>query len=211
LLQAHGADITEDEMLKLYARIEPEAEAGPYRRYCSVLRSVVDGFGKALGFVPDVLEQECLVDSLRDWLPFEDAVEALRRLKTRYRLGVISNIDDDLFFHTAKHLEVEFDWVVTAEQVGSYKPAAANFLRALNVIEIPKERILHVAQSLYHDIAPAREIGLATVWVNRRHGREGTGATLPVAAEPDLEVPDLHRLVALTNLHHQGTEEPMGV
>jgi 2-haloacid dehalogenase len=121
-------------------------------------------------------------------------VEALKYLKERYKLAVISNIDDDLFAHSARHLGVPFDWVITAEQVESYKPSLNNFEKAIEIIGAPRGEILHVAQSLYHDIAPAKELGLANVWVNRRHNLKGYGATYPADAVPDLEVPDLATL-----------------
>jgi 2-haloacid dehalogenase len=117
-------------------------------------------------------------------------------LKSRYRLGIVSNIDDDLFAATARRLEIEFDWVVTAAQVGAYKPSRRVFEAALERIALPKDSILHVAQSLYHDIGPASEIGLATAWVDRRKDRSGSGATPEATAEPDWTVADLRALVA---------------
>jgi 2-haloacid dehalogenase len=141
-------------------------------------------------------ELECLVRTLPDWPPFSDTVEALKVLKQRFKLGVISNIDDDLFAETAKRLEVEFDWVITAQQIKTYKPSLNNFKVALQKIGVPSEKILHVAQSLYHDIAPAKTLGLAAVWVNRRKGKQGFGATPAAKADPDLEVADLKELVS---------------
>jgi 2-haloacid dehalogenase len=120
----------------------------------------------------------------------------LRFLKSRFRLGIVSNVDDDLFAATAGRLEVEFDWVVTAGQVGAYKPSKRVFETALERIGLPKASILHVAQSLYHDIGPAREMGLATVWIDRREGRNGFGATPEGHAEADLTFPDLRSMVA---------------
>jgi 2-haloacid dehalogenase len=121
----------------------------------------------------------------------------LRRLKQRYKLAVISNIDDDLFALTAQHLEVPFDHVITAQHCRSYKPSLNNFQKALARLDLPPERVLHVAESLFHDIAPARSLGLATVWVNRRQARAGAAATRMVNVRPDLEVPDLKTLADL--------------
>jgi 2-haloacid dehalogenase len=118
-------------------------------------------------------------------------------LKRRYRLAVISNIDDDLFAETARLLPVELDHLITAQQVGSYKPSLRNFEVGLDRIGEPRERVLHVAQSLHHDIAPARQMGLATIWINRRMGREGGGATPPSEVMPDLTLPDLASLASL--------------
>ena len=128
---------------------------------------------------------------------FPDTVAALARLKTRYQLGVISNVDDDLFAGSARQLGVDFDWVVTAQQVRSYKPSTNNFERALERIGRPRSEILHCAQSLFHDVGPANGMGLATVWVDRRAGKSGTGATPPSSAKPDLTVPDLATLARL--------------
>ncbi len=110
---------------------------------------------------------------------------------------MITNCDDDLFAASAARLGVPFEWAITAEQAQDYKPSHAPFLVALKAIDVPPERVLHVAQSLYHDHVPAQALGLATVWVNRRHDRPGSGATPPADATPSLEVPDLATLAAL--------------
>ena len=114
-----------------------------------------------------------------------------------FKLAIISNIDNDLFTLSAKHLKVEFDYIVTAEQAKSYKPSLNNFKLAIKKIGVSPEMILHIAQSIYHDIIPAKKLNLSTVWVNRRKGKEGFGATLPANASPDLEVPDLKKLVSI--------------
>ncbi|MCI0355676.1 MAG: haloacid dehalogenase type II [Acidobacteria bacterium] len=193
LLAAHGKQPSDAEILDLYAELEPEVQSREYLRYREVLRRVVHGFGLRLGFQVSPAEADSLPDSLKDWEPFADTVPALRRLKQRYKLAVISNIDDDLFALTAKHLEVNFDHVITAQQCRSYKPSLNNFRRAMARMDLRPERILHVAQSLFHDVAPARSLGLASVWVNRR----GLSATRPADARPDLEVPDLKTLADL--------------
>jgi 2-haloacid dehalogenase len=126
-----------------------------------------------------------------DWPAFPDSPAALARLKTRFRLGVITNCDDDLFAGSAARLGVVFDWIVTAQSVGSYKPDPRNFLVALERLGLPRERILHVAQSLFHDHVPAKRLGLSTVWIDRRRGRPGFGATPEADASPDATFPDL--------------------
>jgi 2-haloacid dehalogenase len=141
--------------------------------------------------------------SVRDWPPFADSSRALTALRGKYKLAIISNVDDDLFAHSARHLDVAFDWIITAQQVRSYKPSVRNFECAFERIGVPRERQLHVAQSLYHDIAPAKSLGLSTVWVNRRMGMRGSGATLPAYAEPDLEVADLDTLARSAGLLEQ--------
>jgi 2-haloacid dehalogenase len=162
-----------------------------------VLEEVVRALGRRLGFAPSEAECRSLPDSLRNWLPFPDTVAALRALQGRFRLGVISNIDDDLFAMTARHLEVPLDLLVTAQQAGSYKPSTNNFKLALGRMGLPAEKVLHCAESLYHDVAPARSLGLATVWVNRHAGKTRPSATRKADIRPDLEVPDLKTLAAL--------------
>ncbi len=194
ILAHHGVHIAMDEALELYGELEAQAERGEYREYKAVLRQVLEGMGSRLGFAATPIELQRFSESVRDWPPFPDSPRALQALKRKYKLAIISNIDDDLFAFSAQRLQVEFDWVITAQQVKSYKPSLNNFRVAFERIGLPRERILHVAQSLYHDIAPAKSLGLSTVWVNRRHGKQGSGATPPAQAQPDLEVPDLQTL-----------------
>jgi 2-haloacid dehalogenase len=112
-------------------------------------------------------------------------------------MAIISNVDNDLIAHTIRRLQVEFDWIITAEQAKAYKPSHKNFRLALKTIEAPSKKILHVAQSIYHDIIPAKALGLAAVWVNRRRGRTGSGATPEAKCKADLEVPDLKTLAEM--------------
>ncbi|PYT13508.1 MAG: haloacid dehalogenase type II [Acidobacteria bacterium] len=197
VLARHGRSVPDEELLETFATLEAGAEQPPFRAYAVVLREVIEGLGRRFGFAPDEAERGVLAASLGDWPAFPDTRDALLALKTRYRLAIISNIDDDLFARTARVLGVEFDWVVTARQVGSYKPSLENFRQSLARFGAPSDKVLHVAQSLYHDIAPAKSLGLSTVWVNRRRGRPGHGATAPATVRPDVEVPDLRSLVVL--------------
>src|SRR5581483_8929504 len=118
-------------------------------------------------------------------------VAALRQLKKRFRLAIVSNIDDDLFAPTRPKLEVDFDEVITAQQAQAYKPSLRLFELALSRINAPAHRVLHVGQSLYHDVIPAQSLGLATVWVNRPSARPGVGAVKVARATPDLTVTSL--------------------
>ena len=113
------------------------------------------------------------------------------RLHGRFKLGVITNCDDDLFALSNRRLGVAFDWIVTAQQVGSYKPDPANFAFAFERIDVPRERILHVAQSLFHDHVPAKALGMSTAWIDRRHDKPGFGATPPADANPDVRAPSM--------------------
>src|SRR5271154_2196996 len=130
ILTAHGKEITDSKLLELYSELEASAEKGEFLRYRDVLQSVVRGFGERLGFSPTNAEVRSLPESLANWQPFPDTVEALRRLKARYQLAVISNVDDDLFAATAPKLGVAFDQVITAQQAGCYKPCMRMFALA---------------------------------------------------------------------------------
>ncbi len=197
ILSAHGITVKDDALLEAHGELEAEIEGDAYRPYRQVLREVVAGLGMQWNFSPSAQEMESLPESVRNWLPFPDTVAALRILKRQYKLAIVSNIDDDLFAVTAPKLGVQFDYVITAEQARSYKPSRNNFNIALHRIGLPVEQVLHVAQSLFHDVEPAKSLGLDTVWVNRRAGLAGFGATKPAEARPDLEVPDLLSLAML--------------
>jgi 2-haloacid dehalogenase len=201
VLERHGVVVDESEILGLYARHEARQESAEgYRRYRAVLRGVMAGVAGELGFEPTEADLEALADSIGSWPPFPDTVDALRRLHSRYKLAVVSNVDDDLFARTAETLGTPFDDVITAQQVGSYKPSTANFRFALARLGVTRERVLHVAQSLYHDHVPAKRLGLATVWINRPSRRAGVGVAPPASARPDLEFPDLRGLVEAAGL-----------
>ena len=132
-----------------------------------------------------------------DWPAFPDSAAALASLASRFRLGVITNCDDDLFAASAAKLGNPFSWVVSAQQAQAYKPSLRPFELAFERIDVPRSRILHVAQSLFHDHVPAKALGLTTVWVDRRAGRSGAGATPPASAVPDLRVESMAELASL--------------
>ncbi|MGD0512782.1 MAG: haloacid dehalogenase type II [Terriglobales bacterium] len=194
ILAAHNKSISDSALLQLYSELEAAAEQGKYLHYRDVLQSVVRGFGERLGFSPTTAEVRSLPESLANWQPFSDTVEALRKLKSRHQLAVISNVDDDLFAATARKLGVAFDQVITAQQAGCYKPCMRIFTLAEKRIGVSRDQWLHVGQSIYHDVIPAQSLGLATVWVNRSSPRPGAGAAKAAAGKPDLEVPDLRTL-----------------
>ena len=199
VLTEHGLSVSDDAILELYGELEAAAEAGPYQPYRAVLATVMNGVGARFGFTPTAAERETLAASVGDWPTFPDTVEALQALARHFQLIILSNIDDDLFALSARRLQTNFAAVITAQQVGSYKPSRANFRFALQRLGVPATQVLHVAQSLFHDIVPAKELGLTAVWVNRRHDRPGFGATPPASAQPDLEVPDLRTLARLVD------------
>jgi 2-haloacid dehalogenase len=164
--------------------------------YRDVLGSGLSGVASELGFEPSPEELAEFGGSVADWPAFPDSADALARLKRRYRLGVITNCDDDLFAASNEKLGVEFDWVVTAQEVGAYKPSEEGFHAAFDRIGLPRERILHVAQSLFHDHVTAKRLGLTTVWIDRRGAREGSGATPDAEAAPDATFPGMAAFAA---------------
>ncbi|MEH1853738.1 MAG: haloacid dehalogenase type II [Nostoc sp.] len=199
LLRVHNTNLNNEQILEIFAEFEAELEKGEYIKYREVLKRVVQKFGERFGFEPTADELNSLADSIQHWLPFPDTVDALRALKQKFKLVIISNVDDDLFAFSAKHLEVEFDRIITAEQVKSYKPSLNNFRFAIERINLPLEQILHVAASLYHDIVTAKSLGISTVWVNRRADQNRVYITGSAVSQPDLEVPDLKTLAALVS------------
>jgi 2-haloacid dehalogenase len=191
-----GADPSDDELLEAYARVESALEAGPYRRYREILGRCLREVAADYAAAPELAEVAAFADSVGDWPAFPDSVAALARLHERFRLGVITNCDDDLFARSAMRLQTTFDWVVTAQAAGSYKPNEHNFEVAFERIGLPHERILHVAQSLFHDHVPAKRLGLSTVWIDRHANRPGGGATPPAEATPDATFPDMASFAA---------------
>ena len=186
-----GWPVNDEELLERFAVHEANAESGPYRTYREVLAESLRGIADDHGLQIEEEAVHRFSGSVGQWPPFPDSAAALARLARRFKLGVITNCDDDLFAASNERLGVRFDWIVTAQQTRSYKPSPNNFEQALDRIAVPRDRVLHVAQSLYHDHVPAKRLGLTTVWINRRHGRAGSGATPPAEAEPDYIFPSL--------------------
>jgi len=197
ILAAHGKDADDAAVLQLYGDLEARAEQGKYRCYREVLQSVVRQFGEQFGFAPTDGETRSLPESLPLWKPWPDTVKALHDLQTRFRLAIISNVDDDLFAATQPQLGVKFDEVITAQQAQAYKPSLRIFELALSRIGVAARNILHVGQSIYHDVLPAQSLGFTTVWVNRPSPRTGVGAVKAADGHPDLQVPGLAELVSV--------------
>jgi 2-haloacid dehalogenase len=175
--------LSDEQLIAAFAAVEHEAEV-PYKTYREVLALSLRGMGERLGFAVSDGQAAAFGASVGQWPAFPDSGDALRRLGTRFELAVITNCDDDLFAQSERRLGVAFDHVITAQQAGSYKPDHANFELAFARIGKPRERILHVAQSLFHDHVPAQALGMTSVWIDRRQGRGG-GASLDVEAHPD--------------------------
>jgi 2-haloacid dehalogenase len=162
------------------------------------LKAVLVKIGDVLGFEPSSDELDSFSTSVTNWPAFPDSSQALRKLAAKYQLIILSNIDDDLFQFSQKLLGIDFDRVFTAQQIGSYKPSRRNFEYLVKHAGVPRHELLHVAQSLFHDIAPAKDMGLSTVWINRRQGLDGFGATRPAEAEPDFATSNLQSFAELS-------------
>jgi len=172
----------------------------PALLYPEVLRRTWRDMERTFGWDRDDDHADMFARSVSAWPPFGDTVQSLHVLSRSYRLAILSNVDNESLKGTLVGLEVPFEFTVTAEDVGSYKPGLPHFRKAIEEFErrgIPQQQVLHVAQSKHHDVKPARELGLASVWVNRRHGKKGSGATLATEAEPDITVASLKALVGL--------------
>ena len=196
VIAAHGKQLSDSELLQLYSELEAEAESGVFIDYREVLKNVVRGFGERLGFRPSEKDVQSLPESLANWPAFPDTVAALRRLKSKYRLAIMSNVDDDLFANTRPKLGVDFDAVITAQQAQAYKPSLKMFELAQKRIGADRCEWLHAGQSLYHDVEPAQSLEIATVWVNRPSPRPG-GAAKGAEVHPDLQVASMAQLAEL--------------
>jgi 2-haloacid dehalogenase len=197
LFSREGRTISDPELLEHYGEIEAELESGPYLPYRQVLAQAAQEMGRRLDARISEDDGKRFAESLTSWEPFPDTVAGLQALARRFRLGIISNIDDDLFAVTRKKLGVEFALVVTAQQVQSYKPSLRNFQEAMERSRLKKQEIFHAAQSLYHDVVPANLLGIRNAWVNRPSVRPGSGAAKPAVAKPTFEVSSVAELAKL--------------
>jgi 2-haloalkanoic acid dehalogenase type II len=171
---AEGRQLDNTPILKAYADIEPDVEAAPYRRYRDVLTETAQRVAERLGWVFSRERALFLAESLPNWPAFTDTNPALERLLTAgYSLGILSNIDDDLLAGTRRQFTVAFDLIVTAQQVGSYKPAHGHFTEARH--RLGDKRWLHAAQSYFHDVVPARALGIPVAWINRKRETAADG------------------------------------
>lgn len=184
-----GIEIDPGHLMELYHRIEPAVESESFRRYREVLRMVALRIAAELDWQIDARRASFLPESVADWPAFEDTNPALEKLRAAgWRLGILSNVDDDLIAETRKKFGVEFDLIITAEQVRSYKPGHNHFIEARK--RIRDQRWIHVAQSYFHDIVPATALGIESVWINRK-------SETPYGDErPDHEFPDLASFAA---------------
>jgi 2-haloalkanoic acid dehalogenase type II len=192
--------LSDDAILEAFGAEESRCEAAtPDKPYPGILADVYRALGKHWGLAVSEIGPIAFGGSVGRWPAFPDSADALGYLKQHFKLVILSNVDRASFARSNAKLQVDFDLVLTAQDIGSYKPDRRNFdyaLKELGAIGVAPERVLHVAQSLFHDIVPAKAVGLRTVWVNRRKGRAGGGATPPVSgdATPDLEIASMAEL-----------------
>jgi 2-haloacid dehalogenase len=189
LVAKSGKSLTREETLRIFARHESAQEADtPAMPYSQLLAVVYRRIADEWKVVVRNEEANIFGASVPDWPAFADSAEALQYLKKFYKLVILSNVDRVSFRASNARLGVDFDAVYTAMDVGAYKPSLQNFEYMLGRLREdfnlhPKD-ILHTAQSLFHDHAPANRIGLASAWIDRRHGDGGWGATMPPDGAP---------------------------
>jgi 2-haloacid dehalogenase len=177
----HDVELSADDLLALFARHESAIESEhPTLHYPDVLGASLRRIAGSLGL--DATDDECTEfgATVGAWPAFADTAASLRRLQQRYRLIIVSNVDRASFARSNRRLGVSFDLIITAEDVGSYKPSLGHFdslFAQLPSIGVERQGLLHVAQSLFHDHGPAQQLGLRSVWIHRRHDRGGHGAT----------------------------------
>ena len=190
-----GIDRSADELLTLFGATEHLVEAErPTTPYPDVLAECLRRMAGELGHTVSADDCEEFGASVGSWPAFADSAVALRRLKERYRLIIVSNVDRASFARSNRRLGVEFDLTVTADDAGAYKPRLDHFhsmFDRLPGVGVARNEVVHVAQSLFHDHGPARDLGLASVWIDRRRGRVGTGATPAVTVDVGLRFPSL--------------------
>ncbi len=186
-VSSQGKNFSDAELLESFAVYETKQEKEfPTMLYPEILYNVHKLLAQHWGIQSSETEAEQFSRSVQNWPAFPDSPEALQVLKQQYKLVILSNIDNASFRESNKKLKVDFDYIFTAEEIGTYKPKENNFSYMLDKLEkegIDKSKILHTAQSLFHDHIPAQKFELATCWIDRRHNLGGWGATMPPLQE----------------------------
>ena len=201
-------EIGRDEALEVFAAHESRQQAQtPGMLYSDVLHAVYGQLAAYWGVPMDAAEQARFGQSVAEWPAFADTPPALQYLARHFKLVILSNVDHHSFSGSLPRLGVTFEAVYTAQDIGSYKPDQANFnymLAHLARRGIEKRDILHTAQSLFHDHVPANQAGLATAWINRRHGAEGWGATMPPPVQARLDF-QFNSMADLAQAHREAS------
>jgi 2-haloacid dehalogenase len=193
--------LTRDEILQAHARHEASQQRyTPTKLYRHLLPVVYRRLAEEWGV--SVEPQECADygRSVGNWPAFGDSPAALQYLKQHFKLIILSNVDNQSFHASNRRLQVQFDAIYTAEDIGSYKPSARNFdymLEKLSGLGVARDKVLHTAESLFHDHKPANEHRLKSCWIHRRHAQEGFGATMDPGELPhiDFRFRSMHELV----------------
>jgi 2-haloacid dehalogenase/putative hydrolase of the HAD superfamily len=179
-----GISFGADDIMAAYMIEEPIVEVEQFRSYREVLTLTAQRVAARLGWSLDPARIGFLPESLPHWQPFPDTNPALERLASKFQLGILSNVDDDLLAATRRHFTTSFDLIVTAAQVRSYKPAHGHFTEAL--ARTSGKKLLHAARSYFHDVVPTFQLGIPVVWVNRKGERAAEGGPLPTYEVRDL-------------------------
>ena len=183
----NGVAVENEALIAAFGRHETHAEDEmPGALYPIILGETLRRVGTDLGAAVTEADATLFGRSVKDWPAFPDTAEALQRLASRFKLIILSNIDRASFAASNPRLGVTFDAIITAEDVGSYKPMPAHFNRLFEEIAhlgVARDRLVHVAESLFHDHQPAAALGLPSVWIHRRHGKGGSGATATPSGE----------------------------
>jgi 2-haloalkanoic acid dehalogenase type II len=187
----NGLDLPDDRILEDFAEIESAVEHDhPAMIYRDVLAEVHRRLARSWGVPEDGAAARDFGDSVPRWPAFPDSAAALAYLRQHFTLVILSNVHNEGIAASARKLGNPFHHIFTAEMIGSYKPSRRNFefmIDKLNGLGIPKDKILHTAQSLFHDHKPAQEIGLVSAWIDRRAGKQGQGATKKLATPPKVQ------------------------
>lgn len=189
ILTRKGLHSNTDQLIKRYIEIELEIEQETYRKYKEILILGVKKLFAEKNIKLSCSEERVFADTIATWPPFKETKKALKRLKEKYRLAILSNVDNEIIKHSIELIGVEFDGVITAEMVRSYKPSHAHWNKLLELFKpTKKDEVLHVSSSYVHDVVPAKELGFKVAWINRK------GEKRPGKYKPDYEFSNLTAL-----------------
>lgn len=202
--------LTRDQVLEAHARHESSQQKyTPGRRYQELLPIVYKRLAEEWRVPYTLADCAAYGKSIQNWPAFDDSAAALQYLKQHYKLVILSNVDNESFAYSNAKLQIGFDAIFTAEDIGSYKPSPRNFeymLEKLGERGIGKEKILHTAESLFHDHKPANDFGLASCWIYRRHAKQGFGATMDPGSQPKTDF-RFNSMADLVKAHQQAVQQ----
>ncbi len=184
LLEDYLIEMEGDQIFGLFREFEENLVTGEFHSYHDILVAVMKQFGKHLNINLQKDDLNILANTFPRWPFFPDTLPVLQELSQNYRLAIISNADRPALEETVSRTGIEFDFLITSGELESYKPSPENFIEAMNHFRLSSGHILHVAQSRFHDILPARDLGIPAVWINRYND--------PVPPLEDTEYPGMH-------------------